>query len=99
MLAVDGSGNVHFEGKSDIAVYNSSDWADRGFCRNCGTHLFFRLKKEEHYALPVGLLDGEQPWEFRNQIFVDEKPAFYSFANETRNMTAAEVIAEYGTPE
>ena len=31
-----------------------------------------------------------------DQVFVDEKPAYYDFANKTHNMTGAEVFAEFG---
>jgi hypothetical protein len=32
---------------------------------------------------------------FDRQIFIDEKPEYYSFANETKNMTGAEVFAQF----
>ena len=25
----------------------SSAWAERGFCKNCGSHLFYRLKENK----------------------------------------------------
>jgi hypothetical protein len=30
-------------GKENISVYPSSEWAECGFCKHCGTHLFYRL--------------------------------------------------------
>lgn len=33
------------EGDEHVGVYSSSDWAERGFCKACGTHLFYRLKE------------------------------------------------------
>jgi hypothetical protein len=59
---------------------------------------FYRLKKEGHYALPVGLIDGAHSWVFEQQIFIDDKPLFYAFANQTKNLTGAEVFAQYSTP-
>jgi len=47
----------------------------------------------ESCAIPVGLLDDEEPWVFAQQIFIDEKPSFYSFVNATKNLTGAEVFA------
>lgn len=96
MLAVDAGGEVRFEGAEHVGVYGSSDWAERGFCRNCGTHLFYRLKNLVHYALPAGLIDGELPWELKKQIFIDAKPGYYEFANNTRNLTGAEAFEEFG---
>ncbi|CAI3807937.1 hypothetical protein GLGCALEP_04736 [Pseudomonas sp. MM221] len=66
------------------SVYDSSDWAQRGFCGQCGTHLYYRLKANDFHAVPVGLLDGDQAWDFDLQIFVEQKPAWYCFANQTK---------------
>ena len=80
------------------SVFDSSPWAQRGFCKHCGTHLFYRLKEAQHYHLPVGLFDEAPEFSFDQQIFIDEKPAYYRFANDTRNMTGAEVFALYAPP-
>lgn len=87
---------VSFEGEENITVYNSSDWAERGFCNKCGTHLFYRLKESKEYAIPVGLFDDPIKFVFDNQVFIDQKPSFYDFANKTSNMTSEEVFAKYG---
>ena len=34
---------------------------------------------------------------FTSQIFIDEKPAYYDFANKTHNMTGAEVFAAFAS--
>ena len=36
---------------------------------------------------------------FTSQIFIDEKPAYYDFANKTHNMTGAEVFAAFAPPD
>lgn len=95
MMAVEAGGEVKFEGDEHVAVYVSSQWAERGFCRDCGTHLFFRLRNQPHYSLPVGLLDEGPPWRFDTEIFVEEKPDFYEFANDTRRLTGQEVFDEF----
>ncbi len=97
-MAVDCGTAVSFEGGDHISVYNSSEWAERGFCNQCGTHLFYRLKENQQYIMPVGLFDGvteDQGLVFDHQIFIDEKPDFYDFANETRNMTGKEVFEQF----
>ena len=69
-----------------------SAFAERGFCKICGTHLFFRYIEENHYALPVGLLDDSDAWTLSGQIFIDRKPSFFSFAEKTENLTEDEVL-------
>lgn len=86
---------VSFEGEENIRVFNSSEWAERGFCQKCGTHLFYRLKQEGRYALPIGLFDSNNNWELTEQIFIDQKPGFYSLAEKTQNLTGEEVFAQY----
>lgn len=94
-MAVECGSAVAFEGEEHIATFRSSEWAERGFCRSCGTHLFYRLKEESFYAIPVGLFDGDGAWTLSEQIFIDQKPAFYSFAEKTKNLTGEEVFAQY----
>lgn len=96
LFAVECDGEVSFDGAEHISVYDSSGWAERGFCARCGTHLFYRLKTEAHYALPVWLFPDDVDWRFAEQIFIDEKPPFYSFAERTPALTGAEVFARHG---
>lgn len=96
-MAIDCGTEVTLTGEENIGVFDSSPWAERGFCRQCGTHLFYRLKETRQYIVPVGLLDLENgEFTFDHQVFIDEKPAYYQFVNETHNMTGAEVFAQYG---
>ncbi|MGH8438212.1 MAG: GFA family protein [Pseudomonas sp.] len=73
--------------------YDSSDWAERGFCGKCGTHLLYRLKNGKFDSVSLGVLEGDTDWVFDLQVYYDEKPAYYCFANETKTMTGAEVEA------
>ncbi len=95
LLALETVTRVQIEGEENVSIYTSSEWAERGFCRRCGTHLFYRLKTGDHYAIPAGLVDGGEAWTFDSQIFIDEKPPWYAFANETRNLTGQEVFAAF----
>ena len=95
LLALESVTRVEIEGEDNVSLYPSSDWAERAFCRRCGTHLFYRLKTGNHYAVPVGLVDNGEAWTFDTQIFIDEKPAFYTFANQTQNLTGQQVFEAY----
>ena len=95
LMAVSCGTEVSFEEEENISVYNSSDWAERGFCKKCGSHLFYRLKEINEHQMPVGLFDSQEDFNFNLQVFVDKKPSFYSFANKTKEMTEAEVIEKF----
>ena len=42
--------------------------------------------------------DDRAGYTLASQIFIDEKPAYYDFANKTHNMTGAEVFAAFAPP-
>lgn len=96
LMSVRCGSDVVFEGQDNIAVYDSSDWAERGFCRKCGSHLFYRLKVGNRHEIAAGLFDHQNDFSFDLQVFIDRKPSFYSFANKTKEMTEAEVIEMFG---
>ena len=99
LMCVECGTDVTFEGLENITVYNSSDWAERGFCKKCGSHLFYRLKDANEHQVPVGLFDNQNSFHFDLQVFTDRKPAFYSFANNTKKMTEAEVIEKFASEQ
>lgn len=95
LLVAECGSDVDFDGVESISTFGSSDWAERGFCRTCGTHLFYRLKQDAHYAIPVGLFEESNRWALAEQIFIDQKPSFYSFSEKTRDLTGEEALAQY----
>ncbi|WP_298447135.1 GFA family protein [uncultured Marinobacter sp.] len=97
MFAVHCGSNVKFEG-DEPSTYQSSDWAQRGFCSKCGTHLFYHLLPNNEYIIPAGLFQSEQ-FALNSEIFIDEKPAFYEFKNKTKKMTGQEVFDQFAPKE
>ena len=98
-MEVDCGQAVSFEGEEHISIFESSEWAERGFCGICGTHLFYRIKETGQHMIPVGVFEDGYEFVFENQVFIDEKPSFYCFANETQDMTGAEIFALYAAPD
>ncbi len=79
----------------NLGVYRSSEWAERGFCKTCGTPLYYRLIDKDMYFVSAEAFDDVKDISFTTQIFIDEKPSYYDFANKTHNMTGAEVFAQF----
>lgn len=94
LLAVDCGTGVQLDGDS-LATFASSEWAERGFCQRCGTHLFWRMRQTGQYIMPAGLFADTEGLVLDHQIFIDHKPDYYAFANDTKCMTEAEVIAMF----
>ena len=84
---------VSFKGLTPVA-YRSSEWAERGFCPTCGTHLFYHLLPTDEYILCAGLFQ-EQAFELTGQIFIDEKPDFYELKNDTPTLTGQQVFEQF----
>ena len=97
-MEIDCGTEVAIAGEQNITVYNSSDWAERAFCKKCGTNLFYRLKEAQQHIVSSEIFN-EVELNFDHQIFIDEKPNYYVFSNETKNMTGAEVFAAYAPKE
>lgn len=91
-MTVECQGAPLIEGMEHVRMYSSSDWAERGFCSGCGTHLFYRLKQGGFYAVSVGLFAQSADWPFELQVFIDDKPGNYEYANITRKLTGEDVF-------
>lgn len=89
-----------FEDDAQLGIYNSSDWAERLFCKNCGSSLMWRMKDNpDQVAIAAAAVPLSDDADFRLQVFIDEKPAYYDFANDTRKMTGPELIAAFQSGE
>lgn len=86
---------VHINGGNSVKEYESSSWASRGFCKECGTHLFYKFKERGEYNMPVGMFPNLKGLEMDMQYFSDMRPSYYCFSNETQEMTTAEIMAYF----
>ena len=84
----------HIEGEEHITAYRSSAWAERAFCKRCGSNLWFEFLPAKHRGFLAGLFELPDSYTLAKQIFTDEKPGFYDFAQQTRMQSSHEVIAE-----
>jgi len=94
-MAASGGTELTFNGEKHITRFSSSEWAERGFCKKCGTHLFYYLKDGSEYIMAAGLFGDVDGYVFDHQVFIDERPGFYAFANKTKDMTGEQLFALY----
>jgi hypothetical protein len=97
LLAVHCGPDVTFFGQDQISVYRSSEWAERAFCAKCGSHLYYKLLSTGDYFVPAGIFEAAD-FELASQVYIDKKPAYYDFANQTPTMTEQQVIEAYAPP-
>lgn len=92
-MAIGCSDTVKFESDDAVGLYKSSAWAERGFCKTCGTSLFFKIAGKSEYIVSSEAFDDTSDFHLVSEVFIDEKPAHYAFANDTKKMTGPEVMA------
>ncbi len=95
LIAIHCGTDVQMFGVENITQYASSAGAERGFCKTCGTHLFYRLRPGRECIVPAGLFQDQPGLKLKEQIFIDKKPAYYDFANNTNTLTEAQVFEKY----
>jgi hypothetical protein len=95
-LAIHCGSDIGITGSDAVKTYDSSDWAERAFCENCGSHLYYRLKPSNEYTVSLGLFDLGESGSFKQQIFIDKKPRYYAFSNQTEMLTEKQVFEKYG---
>ena len=93
---------ITFEGAENIGTFKSSDWAERAFCKNCGSSLYYKVTApgphQNVHHIGFGTLDDPSGFTMTEEIFIDKKPAAYGFAGDTKTMTGAEVFAMFAPP-
>lgn len=82
---------------SQVGIYASSAWPQRAFCRQCGTHLYYQLHGKDLYFIPAGFFPELTDVPFTEEIFIDERPPYYAFANDTTKLTGEEVVSKYAS--
>lgn len=93
-------GNVTWDGEEHIARRRSSAWAERAWCAECGSGLWFRVTIESPYLgnleLPIGLFDDASGLTMTNEIYIDHKPDSFAYAGAGRTlMTRADCVAKF----
>jgi hypothetical protein len=68
--------------KGAPAVYESSTVAERGFCRDCGTPLFFRYKASPNFELTVGSFDDPTQFKPMHHYGVESQVPWHVIADD-----------------
>jgi hypothetical protein len=70
---------VEIDGAGNITWFRASDVAERGFCRICGSHLFWRPLDEDDDEIAIQAASFDAPTGLRlaRHIFVESKGDYY----------------------
>jgi hypothetical protein len=94
-MAVDVGTSLNVETPAALGVYISSDWGERCFCKTCGSTLLWRMRDGSHQVVAAQSFEDPGQFKLTSEIYVDENPGNYSFANATKKMTGAEFLASF----
>ncbi len=97
-FAIQCNGGWTIDGEENVTWYASSEWANRGFCKTCGTHLFFKTKDDSYYGV-TGLIDNKSDLKINEHIFVDKKPDYYDFVDDSPRLTEQEFFEKIGAAQ
>ncbi len=93
MMTIEHKGPVTFTGSDNIGRFHASQSGERGFCKVCGSSLFWKLRGEDHYWLSAGAMADTSGLKLAEELFIDAKPAYYAFDGDTKKMTSADYAA------
>lgn len=74
----------NFISKKWLKIYDSSPVAERGFCKNCGTSIFYHRKLDEGYCIPPAIIK-DLPQDkvcFSKEWYIENKPYYYEYKTD-----------------
>ena len=74
--------DIRFDRKEGLACYRASDTASRGFCRACGSTLFWHSDGSPEVAVALGAIDGETGLVLARHVWVNTKGDYYDIADD-----------------
>ena len=92
-MGVQCGAEVTLADESQVAVYKSSGYGERCFCKTCGSTLFWRMQGGAKHVVSAQSFDDPGAFKFVSEIFIDEQPANYCFANDVKRMTGPDFVA------
>ena len=75
------SADLKFSETGGLAWYAASDFAKRGFCKTCGSSLFWKHNDEDEYSVSLGSLHEPTGIRLQEHIFANHKGDYYDIAD------------------
>jgi hypothetical protein len=72
---------LELTGAEHLTWFAASDFAKRGFCSLCGSHLFWKPNGEARYAVLAGAFDDPSCLTPGYHVCTQGRPAFYQISD------------------
>ena len=92
--------NLAFEGAEHIGIIKTTDFAERAFCKKCGSGIWWKLTRGQYVgktSIPIGLLDDRSGLVLSDEMFSDYKDHTNERPENVAQMTSAEAEAIVAT--
>jgi hypothetical protein len=76
------SAHLEVQGEDNVGWYKASSTALRGFCRTCGSALFWKRVGSENVAVLAGLFDRPTGLYGEAHIFTESKGEYYEITDD-----------------
>ena len=86
--------DVALSGEDMIGTYHASAHGERGFCKKCGTTLYWKMQGKSLAFLPVGLFDDQSGMKVTEEIFVDQRACWLGAHEGAAQHDEAEMQAQ-----
>ena len=73
---------ITISGEENISWYEASDFAKRGFCKICGSALFWKRDLSDEISVMAGAFDTPTGLQAESHIFVADKGDYYEIADD-----------------
>lgn len=74
--------DLTIQGEDNLTWFHASDDAERGFCKTCGSALFWRHSGESFTSILAGSLDEKNGLKIAKHIFVADKGDYYDIEGD-----------------
>ncbi|WP_226780099.1 GFA family protein [Oceaniglobus trochenteri] len=94
-------GGVTWAGAENIARRATSAWAERAWCRECGSGLYYKVTMQGEWSgkldIPLGLFDEPDGFKMSHEIFIDHKPDSFEYGGPARIvLTRQQCVEKFG---
>ncbi len=74
--------NFRITSDRGLKWFRASEWAERGFCGECGSNLFWKPDTGDRISFTAGSIDGKTELAIEGHIFCDYKGDYYDLPQE-----------------
>ena len=83
----------NFSSSDFLSTYNAQNIAERVFCNQCGTLLYYRHFESNGYCIPIGVVDNlsEEKVKLVSEWYYQDKPSYYDYNKETKKYLKGDI--------